>query len=205
MGQPVVAQFEMIGILRDHPICGTPFLRALCALRVVESTGMDLTTSGLARSSGGLAISQGADRVARDSSESLPGSGRNMCSFAKPPSQDSAPQQTGQVLVMPPRQKMRRRGLWIRRVWLVVLVLFCLEIGIILTWCPWTKIWTENSLLMSFPTVRSFLLQNFMRGAISGVGLVTLWIGVAEAVRYREGTDSSGDDRAPQGTQGKTD
>jgi hypothetical protein len=122
-----------------------------------------------------------------------------MCSFAKLPGQDSAPGQAGQVLVMPPPQKMRRRGLWIRRVWLVVFVLFCLEIGIILTWCPWTKIWTQNSILMSFPTVRSFLMKNFVRGAISGVGLVNLWMGVAEAVRYREETNSSADDQGPTG------
>ena len=94
---------------------------------------------------------------------------------------------------------MRRRGLWIRRVWLVVFVLFFLEIGIILTWCPWTKIWTQNSILMSFPTVRSFLMKNFVRGAISGVGLVNLWMGVAEAVRYREETNSSADDQGPTG------
>jgi hypothetical protein len=27
----------------------------------------------------------------------------------------------------------------------------------------------------------------FVRGAISGLGLVNIWMGIAEAIRYREG------------------
>jgi hypothetical protein len=78
---------------------------------------------------------------------------------------------------------------WARRIWLVVFVLFCLEVGIILVWCPWTKVWSENSILISFPRVRDFLMLGFVRGVISGLGLVNIYMGIAEAVRYRESHD----------------
>jgi hypothetical protein len=33
-------------------------------------------------------------------------------------------------------------------------------------------------------------MQNFVRGLVSGLGLVDIWMGVAEAVRYREAPDA---------------
>jgi hypothetical protein len=72
---------------------------------------------------------------------------------------------------------------------LIVFVLFCLEIGIILVVLPWTRVWTENSLLLRFPQIQEFLAYDFVRGLISGLGLVDIWMGVAEAVRYRESVD----------------
>jgi len=99
------------------------------------------------------------------------------------------PERDGPVLVMPPPQKPKRR-LWVMRLWLVIFVLFCLEVGIILTVLPWTRVWTENSLLLGHPQLREFLMQNFVRGLVSGLGLVDIWMGIAEAVRYREGPDA---------------
>jgi len=96
----------------------------------------------------------------------------------------------GPVLVMPPPQSPKPRSLWVRRLWLIVFVLFCLEVGIILTVLPWTRIWTENSLLLGHPQLREFLMQNFVRGVVSGLGLIDVWMGIAEAVRYREGPDA---------------
>ena len=112
-----------------------------------------------------------------------------MSSFAN--GQGSSPSEPdGPILVMPPPQKPRRRNLWVRRLWLIVFVLFCLEVGIILTVLPWTRIWTENSLLMGHPQLREFVMKNFVRGLVSGLGLIDIWMGIAEAVRYREGPDA---------------
>ena len=110
-----------------------------------------------------------------------------MSSFAQEPPQDSnGLQPEGPVLVMPPPQPRKRPHVWVQRVWLVVFVLFCLEVGIILTVLPWTRIWTENSLVLGHLQIREFLMQNFVRGLVSGLGLVDIWMGIAEAVRYRE-------------------
>lgn len=96
--------------------------------------------------------------------------------------------QGGPVLVMPPVQEPRRPHRWLQRLWLVVFVLFCLEVGIILTVLPWTRLWTDNSLLIGFPALKEFLNYNFVRGLVSGLGLVDIWMGVVEAVTYREGS-----------------
>jgi len=101
-----------------------------------------------------------------------------------PPSGNEAPH-SGPVLVMP-AQRPNRPHRWLQRLWLIVFVLFCLEVGIILTVLPWTRLWSNNSLLMGFPAAKDFFSSNFVRGLVSGLGLVDIWMGVSEAVTYRE-------------------
>ncbi len=76
--------------------------------------------------------------------------------------------------------------LWVRRLSLVIFVTFCVELGLLLAILPWTRIWSENGLLLDHPTIREFLQHNFLRGAVSGLGLVDTWLGIWEAVRYKE-------------------
>jgi hypothetical protein len=75
---------------------------------------------------------------------------------------------------------------WVQRLQLVVLVVFCIELGMLLAVLPWTRVWLENSLLTNYPALRAVAHQNFVRGAVSGLGLVDIWIGIWEAVHYRE-------------------
>jgi hypothetical protein len=63
---------------------------------------------------------------------------------------------------------------------------FYIELGMLLAVLPWTKLWTENGLVMGLPQLRAIMQMNFVRGLVTGVGLVDIWIGVWEAVRYRE-------------------
>ena len=105
---------------------------------------------------------------------------------APEPEPQSSQPGAGPVLVMPPATPPKRPHRWLQRLWLVVFVLFCLEIGILLTVLPWTRLWTDNSLLIGFPAVKEFFAHNFVRGLVSGLGLVDIWMGVAEAVTYRE-------------------
>ena len=109
-----------------------------------------------------------------------------MTYFSEAPGPDNASQPSGPVLVMPPVKQPIRPHRWLQRLWLVVFVLFCLEVGIILTVLPWTKLWTDNSLLASYPSLQEFLMHGFVRGVVSGLGLIDIWMGVAEAVTYRE-------------------
>ena len=109
-----------------------------------------------------------------------------MTYFAEAPGADNEPATSGPVLVMPPVKEPKRPHRWLQRLWLVVFVLFCLEVGIILTVLPWTRLWTENSLLLGVPAVKEFMNYDFVRGLVSGLGLVDVWMGVVEAVTYRE-------------------
>ena len=75
---------------------------------------------------------------------------------------------------------------WMQRVWLVVFVMFSIELGMVLAVLPWTRVWNENSLMYAYPTLRAILQRDFVRGAITGLGLLDIWIGIWEAVHYRE-------------------
>lgn len=86
----------------------------------------------------------------------------------------------------PGRSKVGSGQLWARRLGLLVFVLICLELGIALVVLPWTHIWTDNNLLLSYPTVRFWAANTFVRGAFSGLGLIDIWLGIWEVVRYRE-------------------
>ncbi len=76
--------------------------------------------------------------------------------------------------------------IWLQRLSLFTFVLFCVVVGMTLVVLPWTPQWTQNSLLAPWPALRFFLLRGFVRGAVSGLGLLDLWFGVWEALHYRE-------------------
>ena len=86
----------------------------------------------------------------------------------------------------PSPAKVSRASVWLHRLSLVIFVIFCIELGMLLTVLPWTRVWTDNSLLASHPSWRVFLQDNFVRGVVTGFGLVDVWIGIWEAVHYRD-------------------
>jgi hypothetical protein len=86
----------------------------------------------------------------------------------------------------PPEAKVSRTTIWLHRLSLVIFVIFCIELGMLLAVLPWTRIWTENSLLAAHPGWRALVQDNFVRGIITGIGLVDVWIGIWEAVHYRD-------------------
>ena len=79
-----------------------------------------------------------------------------------------------------------RATIWRHRIYLVIFVLFCVEMGLLLAYLPWTRSWTENRLLAGHPGLRLILGDDFVRGVVSGLGLVDVWIGIREAVQYRD-------------------
>ncbi|HUS18291.1 MAG TPA: hypothetical protein VMZ25_01455 [Terriglobales bacterium] len=88
----------------------------------------------------------------------------------------------------PPDSNAKPKGfdLWIQRLKLGIDVVFFIELGMILLVIPWTALWTQNSLLFGYPTVKMVVDHGFFRGAISGLGLINIWIGISDAVRYKE-------------------
>ena len=95
------------------------------------------------------------------------------------------------VQVHPPESQSVRpttEGLpiWMQRSFLIIFVLLCIEIGIVLVAVPWRPIWSDNALLANYPHLRTFLRLGFVRGMITGIGLLDIWIGIWEAVHYRE-------------------
>ena len=65
----------------------------------------------------------------------------------------------------------------------IVFILFCLEVGLILLLLPWTLLWDNNFFLTLSPAWSRFWLNSYVRGAVSGLGAVNLWIAAVEARR----------------------
>jgi hypothetical protein len=83
--------------------------------------------------------------------------------------------------------KPRSRGeIWLMRVKLAVEVIFFIELGMLLVVLPWTGLWSDNTLLSMHLSARALLSHGFVRGAVTGLGLINIWIGVWDAVHYSE-------------------
>ena len=70
------------------------------------------------------------------------------------------------------------------RVLAIALILFCFEIGLFLMFAPWSVLWEHNFLLSYSVGLRAFALNNFVRGAVSGLGLVDCILGLSELRRF---------------------
>ena len=76
----------------------------------------------------------------------------------------------------------------LRKLGQVLLIIFCLELGLFLMIYPWTDRWAENYFSWIGPVRwqanwHEVWDNNYVRGAIAGLGLVNIWIAVAEALR----------------------
>ncbi len=70
---------------------------------------------------------------------------------------------------------------------LLILVLFCIYLGAIVAIVPWwAPVWDHNAMLLAHPRLMAVLRLGFVRGLISGLGLLDIWSGLSEAIHYRE-------------------
>jgi len=76
--------------------------------------------------------------------------------------------------------------LWMHRISVFLFVLVSAVAGVLLIILPWTPEWTDNYLLLSFPSLRMVVANGFIRGICSGLGLLDIWIGFWEALHYHE-------------------
>jgi hypothetical protein len=61
--------------------------------------------------------------------------------------------------------------------------LYCLEAGLFFIVVPWTRVWTMNPLLQTHAAVALMAGNPFVRGFVSGFGVVHLLIGINDIVR----------------------
>jgi hypothetical protein len=64
---------------------------------------------------------------------------------------------------------------------------YFLETGLLLLVVPWSVFWERNLFAERMPQLRVVLFDNFVRGAISGIGLVCLGAAVAELLTLWRG------------------
>ena len=75
---------------------------------------------------------------------------------------------------------------WAQRLLLVVEVVIAVWAGLLVMALPWTRLWTENPLLAGSPSLKFILTQSFVRGMISGVGIVDVGMGIWDALPYHD-------------------
>ena len=60
-------------------------------------------------------------------------------------------------------------------------MVFFVQVGLLLIVMPWWPVfWEQNYFAMAWPPLRTFLTNDFVRGAISGLGFVNLFAGFAD-------------------------
>jgi hypothetical protein len=62
----------------------------------------------------------------------------------------------------------------------LLLTAFFFEAGLVLLILPWSIYWEQNYFLQALPVVQTFINNDFVRGAVSGLGLVNLLAGLGE-------------------------
>lgn len=77
--------------------------------------------------------------------------------------------------------------LWLHRVTVLLFVFVCAVVGVLLIILPWRPEWTDNRLLLTYPSLRAIVANGFFRGICSGLGMLDIWIGFWEAIHYHEG------------------
>ena len=77
---------------------------------------------------------------------------------------------------------------WFSRLSSVLFIIFCFELGLFLLIYPWTESWSDNyfSWVITGSVQTSwheFWNNSYVRGGVSGLGVVNVWIAILEVFR----------------------
>jgi hypothetical protein len=81
--------------------------------------------------------------------------------------------------------KSPRQLRWYHIMAAVISIAFCLEIGFFLMMFPWTESWERNFFSHMVPTWHRYWDNSYVRGGVSGLGLLNVYIGISEIFRLR--------------------
>ena len=71
------------------------------------------------------------------------------------------------------------------RLFRIVYIVFCFELGIFLFVFPWISLWSRNYFVGHYPLFSSIIHNYYLRGAVSGVVLADIWLAFFEVWRFR--------------------
>jgi len=74
---------------------------------------------------------------------------------------------------------------WYHKLALLLFIIVCFEVGVFLLVFPWMDYWGNNSIASLTPWMRPIWESNYFRGALSGLGVVNIYISLAEVLRLR--------------------
>jgi hypothetical protein len=64
----------------------------------------------------------------------------------------------------------------------LLLIAFFLEVGFVLMVVPWSAYWDRNYFAETLPLVKAVITNNFVRGAVSGLGVINVSAGISELI-----------------------
>jgi hypothetical protein len=74
---------------------------------------------------------------------------------------------------------------WLGRAELFLRVLLRMYIGLAVCYAPWSRMfWDQNPIFLQFPTLSIYAANGAVRGLVSGLGLLNLWIAFHDAIRH---------------------
>ena len=62
----------------------------------------------------------------------------------------------------------------------ILLVAYFIEVGVLLVFVPWSAFWERNYFAQALPGLSTLMGNHFLRGAISGLGVVNVIAGLSE-------------------------
>jgi len=74
---------------------------------------------------------------------------------------------------------------WYHKLTALLFIVFCLEIGVVLLVFPWSEYWDNNFFSNAIPTFRNLWDNAYLRGAVSGLGVINIYISFSELFRLR--------------------
>ena len=86
--------------------------------------------------------------------------------------------------IVPAQDETPRAYRWYQKLSSLLLIIFCLEVGCFLVVFPWIgDVWENN--FFSFLLHRGYWDNAYFRGAVSGLGVVNLYVSFVEILRLR--------------------
>ena len=82
-----------------------------------------------------------------------------------------------------PRQQPKHH--WRQKVIGLLVTILCFEIGFFLLVFPWTELWSQNYFAHFGPRWNLVWNSPYFRGAVSGIGIIDLYISFLEILRLR--------------------
>ncbi len=62
----------------------------------------------------------------------------------------------------------------------LLIIALLVELGLLLIVVPWSAYWERNYFAQGSPTVSAIVTNNYMRGAVTGLGAVNLFAALAD-------------------------
>ncbi len=72
-----------------------------------------------------------------------------------------------------------------------IVIVLCFEMGALLLYLPWSAFWEKNYFLFHFPSLIPLALHPSVRGLVSGLGVLDIFVALSLLQAQREAPSAS--------------